>query len=1336
MISKIIYPSGGYVRYAWGLNSQAEAITTTYSSSHWDCRYDYPAITDRYVSYDGNTEAIHQHFTYTTNWPNNTSLTWNTKSTTVTTTDSVRNTSFTTAYNYSPINAPHVPNGSNITAQVPVESTIQYNGTSGALLKTVTKGWVNVRMLASQQTTFPNNGPSSLTVYCYYGTEQEAEHHDYDFGTTTATLPACASGVPAGTVAGLHLRATVTNYASSTAMAAAHVIDEPASVIVYSDAAKTIRVAETDYTYDSPLGTVTSGVVQHSAGCNCGNLTSRSQWLNVGGSNPTTTFTNDDTGQRLTMTDPLGNQTTHSYADSYSSGTPPGPTNAFLTTVTYPPVNSVSHIEKFAYAYASGEVTSSTDQNNQVTTYKYVDNLGRLTETDYPDGGVTSLAYNDAAYNASTPSPSVTATKKINATTNLTAISAMNGLGQAVRSELTSDPSGTTYTDITRDGLGLVWKQSNPYRTTGDSTYGITTNYFDALGRTCLVVPPDGTLPSGGACPATQPSNTIFTTFSLNTATVVDQAGKSRKSVTDGLGRLTQVFEDPAGLNYETDYGYDTLGNLLCVGQKGTNSGSFTNCASIPSTWRARTFTYNSLSQLLTAANPESGTISYTYDSNGNLSTKTAPKPNQTGSLTVVTTDSYDAVNRLTQKSYNDGTTPTVKYGYDGVAPSGCTPPALTIGNPVGRRTSMCDGGGASAWSLNLTAGTGWKITEARTTNGVSKNTVYQNNLGGSVATLTNPSSRTITYTLQSSGTNTAGRMLSAIDTANSINYATAAAYAPTGALSSFTNGASLVETNYYDKRLQPCRISAKFSGTAPSSCSDSVNIGTVLDLTYNFNIGISDNGNVAGITNNRVGASGRSLLFTYDALNRIFTAKTTSTSGTSCWDEQFGYDPWANLLTIGRISGYTCSNEELLNVTASTKNQVSGYTYDAAGNLINDGLGHTYVFNAENQLICAASTTYLYDGDGKRVEKATGCTTPAASKLYWYGTGSDPLTESSASGTPSAEYVFFNGKRIARIDLPSAVVHYYFSDHLGSANVVTSSAGVIQDESDYYPFGGERAITNSDPNNYKFTGKERDSESGLDNFGARFDSSSMGRFMSPDPLGGRLINPQTLNKYSYVANNPINFTDPTGLYTCKDQADCKSKQDIAFEKARQQDLKSKDPNVVRAAQAYGDPTKDNGVGVQFGDPGKGKNGTTVNDVRVDPNDPSKVQASETVTIRSGLSGTSLAETVGHEGDHVADAQDFVKTIDIKSGGADQAKNLTEYATELKAYLVSNSILTSAGEKSNFGDCGLDPCTLGAGVSPARVLENINRLLADPKNYGVTPANPGPVLYPLLTTPK
>src|SRR5580698_5246601 len=100
-------------------------------------------------------------------------------------------------------------------------------------------------------------------------------------------------------------------------------------------------------------------------------------------------------------------------------------------------------------------------------------------------------------------------------------------------------------------------------------------------------------------------------------------------------------------------------------------------------------------------------------------------------------------------------------------------------------------------------------------------------------------------------------------------------------------------------------------------------------------------------------------------------------------------------------------------------------------------------------------------------------------------------------------------------------------------------------------------------PLTYKFTGKERDSESGLDNFGARYDASTMGRFMTPDPLGGKLIDPQTLNKYAYTRNNPTTLIDPTGMYTCADQADCQSKQDIAFEKARQQDLKSKDSDVV-----------------------------------------------------------------------------------------------------------------------------------------------------------------------------
>src|SRR5205085_934724 len=95
------------------------------------------------------------------------------------------------------------------------------------------------------------------------------------------------------------------------------------------------------------------------------------------------------------------------------------------------------------------------------------------------------------------------------------------------------------------------------------------------------------------------------------------------------------------------------------------------------------------------------------------------------------------------------------------------------------------------------------------------------------------------------------------------------------------------------------------------------------------------------------------------------------------------------------------------------------------------------------------------------------------------------------------------------------------------SRNVVSST--------DYFPFGEEWDFRSS-TNHYKFTGKERDSESGLDNFGARYDSSSLGRFMSPDwsaaPMGvpyADFGNPQSLNLYSYAKNNPITYVDRDG---------------------------------------------------------------------------------------------------------------------------------------------------------------------------------------------------------------
>ncbi|MBI3662048.1 MAG: RHS repeat-associated core domain-containing protein [Acidobacteria bacterium] len=495
-----------------------------------------------------------------------------------------------------------------------------------------------------------------------------------------------------------------------------------------------------------------------------------------------------------------------------------------------------------------------------------------------------------------------------------------------------------------------------------------------------------------------------------------------------------------------------------------------------------------------------------------------------------------------------------MKYSYDGVAYLGCAS-ALSTSNSIGRRTAMCDGAGQEAWSYDITTGVGWKTTDRRTTNSVTKDFVYQNNLDGSLATLSYPNNRVVTYAY-----NAAGRALSAVDTANSINYALNASYAPQGALSSLQNGASIVSTFYYNNRLQPCRISVRSAGVSPANCADTANTGNVLDFTYGFNLGTANNGNVASIANSRDIA--RSQSFTYDELNRIKTAQTQATAQPHCWGEIFTYDIWANLLTIGGIQPqYNGCTQESLSVGATTKNQISGYTYDAAGNLINNPGVATYSYDAENRMTTTAGVTYTYDGDGRRVKKSNG-------KLYWYGSGSDALEETDLSGTATADFVFFNGKRTARMDLPSATVHYYFANHLGSANVVTSSTGVIQDESDYYPFGGERSVTDTDPNQYKFTGKERDTESGLDYFIARYDASSLGRFMSPDPenAGAMPDDPQSWNAYTYARNNPLIYTDPDGTEyrLCDTKGNCAANYsdtefDKNFENDRSVELRGKE---------------------------------------------------------------------------------------------------------------------------------------------------------------------------------
>jgi RHS repeat-associated protein len=197
--------------------------------------------------------------------------------------------------------------------------------------------------------------------------------------------------------------------------------------------------------------------------------------------------------------------------------------------------------------------------------------------------------------------------------------------------------------------------------------------------------------------------------------------------------------------------------------------------------------------------------------------------------------------------------------------------------------------------------------------------------------------------------------------------------------------------------------------------------------------------------------------------------------------------------------------------------NAVLGIQYDAAGNLTAIG-GFTFAYDAENRLasstLNSVTTNYVYDGEGRRVKKG--------SVVMVY----------DAFGRLAAEY----GGTADPVG-----TEYLTADHLGSTRLVTSSTGAERRCLDYLPFGeqmtqgmGARGTcyTSANEPRVKFTGKERDAETGLDYFGARYFSGAQGRFTTPDKLNvtdDRLLVPSTLNKYAYAANNPLRFTDPDG---------------------------------------------------------------------------------------------------------------------------------------------------------------------------------------------------------------
>lgn len=218
-------------------------------------------------------------------------------------------------------------------------------------------------------------------------------------------------------------------------------------------------------------------------------------------------------------------------------------------------------------------------------------------------------------------------------------------------------------------------------------------------------------------------------------------------------------------------------------------------------------------------------------------------------------------------------------------------------------------------------------------------------------------------------------------------------------------------------------------------------------------------------------------------------------------------------------------------------------YTYDANGNMMTDG-EKCYQYNENNQLKIVRNCTsnkviadYIYDHNGKRIAKKEYTNGVLKRIVYSQDDGFEKVKLASNSAVENTTYYMANDEVVAKKN-PDGSKTYFHSDHLGSNAVLTNQSGTVVDRTTYEPFGEVKDSGNL--SKFQYTGQEKDLETGLNYYDARYYDSHIQRFTQADPMLPNLYDPQQLNRYSYTRNNPIKYKDPTGNYI-------ESAVDVAF---------------------------------------------------------------------------------------------------------------------------------------------------------------------------------------------
>lgn len=772
------------------------------------------------------------------------------------------------------------------------------SGTSSNLRLTVNTTYAANGSPASSTRILEDNSKQSKveTTFDNYG--NLSEMREYDWGT----------GAP-----GAVTRTTQYTYLSTSPYTSRNIWNRPTQILVRSGGPTGTIKSRTDIAYDAGSLTCVTGAAQHddgAFGCSFatrGNPTSTTVYTNAAtpSGGITKSFTYDSVGNLRTADADCCNKIKWSFTSTYQY--------AYPQTVTVGASGGPQTSTSATYNSYTGQIASSTDENNVLTSYVYDAVTKRLTSVTTASKIISSYTYDDT-------NRKVTLDSIVDGTNKRRTVTYADPLGRGYRQSV-GDTSNNFFSnvDLAFDTLGRAYKTSTPYTTS--ASYWTETR-FDGLGRPTTVLPPDY---SGSG------TNKTTYQYTLSTATVTDPAQMSRKFDYDGLGRLTTVFEPDVNngnsLTVQTAYSYN-MGDALTSVTQGSQT---------------RTYNYDDAGRLVSTALPESGITGYQYNSFNQVMWRIDAR-------SVGTQYTYDTMNRPYQVIYNVGAT-----GVPATATVTYTFGTSTVNYRKGRLWVVSDGTNSSTYTYDAFG----RVTDVQQKIGATTYPVsYTYNDAGQVRNITYPSNKQITQNYDSTG-----RIQSVSDGTNTL--ASGFGFNAAEQITNFIYGNGVVANlTYTPERLQLNTLTYSKIGV------------NIFKLTYGYTQNSGNNGQITQITDNMDSGRTVNYTYDALArLSTAVTTGSANYPKwglTYTYDRYGNKTQQSNPNQYGNPPTYSLAVDPATNRIIGLP-----HAYDANGNMTNDGVNSALTYDAENRLVSANGTaTYTFDPNSLRIKRTYSGTT------------------------------------------------------------------------------------------------------------------------------------------------------------------------------------------------------------------------------------------------------------------------------------------------------------------------------------------------------------------------